>query len=145
MVRHSADLTGTPNHVNHPRVTRSLVSAVRCALAAMLAIAMVAARPSMMASHARAAMPDGCGMTMTSHPRTSTDHDCSMPAQDACCDDCMCAGPVGSDVREPIVVLVATYAHVATVIEQPTEVVRTRRQPALRLPPPLGPPLLTRS
>jgi hypothetical protein len=126
-------------------VTRSILASIRCALAAMLAIAVIAARPSMMATHAMAGMPHGCGMTMASHQQTDTDHGCSTPAPDACCDDCMCAGPIGSGAREPSVVLVATYAHVATVIEQPTEIVRTRRQPALRLPPPLGPPIFTRS
>jgi hypothetical protein len=144
-VRHSADLTQAPNHVNHPRVTRSIISAVRCALAAMLAVAVVAARPSMMTSHAQAGMPHGCGMTMPAHQQTGTDHGCSTPAQEACCDDCMCAGPIGTGAREPLVVLVATYVHVTTEIEQPTQIVRSHQQPALRLPPPLGPPLLIRS
>jgi hypothetical protein len=118
---------------------------MRCALAAMLAIAIVAARPSMMTSHEMPAMQHGCGMAMPSGHSTPTDHSCPATGQDACCDDCMCAGPIGSGVQEPIVALVATYAHVATVIEHPAEVVRARRQPALRLPPPLGPPLITRS
>jgi hypothetical protein len=118
---------------------------MRCALAAMLAIVVVGARPSMMTSHAMPGMQHGCGMTMASGQSTHTDHGCSTTAQDECCDDCMCAGPIGTGVREPVVVLVATYAQVATVIEHPTEVVRSHRQPSLRLPPPLGPPLLVRS
>jgi hypothetical protein len=111
----------------------------------MLAVAVVAARPSMMTSHEMAGMGHGCGMAMTSHQQTSTDHECSNTTKDMCCDDCLCAGPIGSGVSEPVVVLVATYVHVATVIERPTEIVRSRLQPALRLPPPLGPPLITRS
>jgi hypothetical protein len=142
---HAAGLTQASHHVNHLRVTRSIIVSLRCVLAAVLAIAVVAARPSMMTSHAMAGMPHGCGMAMTSHQRTSTDHGCTITAEDACCDDCMCAGPIGSGAREPSVVLVATYASVATVIEQPRQIVRTRRQPALRLPPPLGPPNFTRS
>jgi len=122
---------------------------MRCALAAMLAVAIVAARPSMMTSHATSGMQHDCGMAMHSHrstsQHTSTDHGCSPTTRDACCDDCMCAGPIGSDVKEPLVVIVATYTHVAIVVVHPAEIVRSRRQPALRLPPPLGPPLITRS
>ena len=35
------------------------------------------------------------------HPvsRHDTDHGCPATAQDACCDDCMCAGPIGSGAR----------------------------------------------
>jgi hypothetical protein len=126
-------------------VIRTIVSSLRCALAAMLAIAIVAARPSMMTSHATSGMQHGCGMAMHSHQHTGADHGCSPTTRDACCDDCLCAGPIGSDVKEPLVVIVATYTHVPIVVEHPTEVVRSRHQPALRLPPPLGPPLITRS
>lgn len=141
----STGLTLAPNAFNHFDVTRTIVSALRCALAAMLAIAVVAARPSMVTSHAMAGMPHGCGMSMASHQGTSTDHDCSNTTRDECCDDCLCAGPIGFGAREPVVVLVATYAHIATVTQPVTEVVRSHHQPALRLPPPLGPPLITRS
>jgi hypothetical protein len=137
-------LTRAQDRIIHPFVTRSIVSSMRCILAVVLAIAVVAARPSMMTVHGATGMQH-CGMTMPSHHSTSTDHGCSITAQDVCCDDCMCAGPIGSGATEPVVALVAMYAHVATVIEQPTEVVRPRRQPALRLPPPLGPPLIARS
>jgi len=126
-------------------VIRSFIASARCALVAMLAIAMVAARPAMMASHALPGMGHGCGMEMPSQQSQHSDHGCPTTAQDACCDDCMCACAIGSDVRKPVVVLVATYTRVATVIEEPTEVVRSHRQPALRLPPPLGPPHTTRS
>jgi hypothetical protein len=144
-LRRSADLTRAPIGVNHFAVTGTIISSLRCALAAMLAIAVVAARPSMMTSHAMDAMPHGCGMAMTSHQGGRTDHDCSNSTRDTCCDDCLCAGPIGTGAGEPVIVLVATYAHVATEVEQPTEVVRSHHQPALRLPPPLGPPLITRS
>ncbi|HMA04092.1 MAG: hypothetical protein ACM34L_13605 [Gemmatimonas sp.] len=124
---------------------RSIASSARCALVAMLAIAMVAARPVMMSSHALPGAAHGCGMEMPSQHSQHSDHGCPTTAQDACCDDCMCACAIGSDVRKPVVVLVATYTRVATVIEEPAEVVRSHQQPALRLPPPLGPPHLTRS
>ena len=141
----SSGLTRARDRIIHPSVIRLIVSSMRCALAAMLAVAVVAARPSMMTSHAMPAMPHGCGMAMPSHHPTSTDHGCSTTGQDECCDDCMCAGPIGYGAREPVVVLVATYAHVGTVIEQPSEIVRSHRQSALRLPPPLGPPHITHS
>ena len=141
----STGLTQAPNAFNHFAVTRTILSALRCALAAMLAITVVAARPSMMTSHAMAGMPHGCSMSMASHQRTGTDHDCSNTTRDECCDDCLCAGPIGFGAREPVVVIIATYVHIATVIEPPTEVVRSHHQPALRLPPPLGPPLIARS
>jgi hypothetical protein len=126
-------------------VIRSIVFSLRCALVAMLAIAIVSARPAMMASHAMPGTQHGCGMAMPSHHPAHTGHGCSTTTERSCCDDCMCACAIGSDVRKPVVVLVATYARVATVIEHPREIVRSRRQPALRLPPPLGPPLITRS
>jgi hypothetical protein len=125
-------------------VIRSIVFSLRCAFVAMLAVAIVAARPAMMASHTMPGMSHGCGMAMPSHHSTNADHRCST-TDAACCDDCMCACAIGSDVRKPVVVLVATYTHVATKIEQPTQPVLERRQPALRLPPPLGPPRITRS
>ena len=143
--RRPAHLTRARNSVNHRLVIRTIVSSMRSALAAMLAIAIVAARPSMMTSHATSGMQHGCRMAMHSHQHTSTEHGCSPTTRDACCDDCMCAGPIGSDVKEPLVVIVATYRHVPTVVEHPAEIVRSRRQPALRLPPPLGPPHITRS
>jgi hypothetical protein len=126
-------------------VIRSIVYSLRCALVAMLAVAIVSARPAMMASHAMPGMQHGCSMTMPSQHPAHTDHGCSITTEQSCCDDCMCACAIGSGVRKPVVVLVAMYARVATVIERPREIVRSRRQPALRLPPPLGPPLITRS
>jgi hypothetical protein len=123
---------------------RAIVSSLRCAVLAMLAVAIVAARPTMMASHAAPGMAHGCGMAMPSHHSSHSDHGCSTTAKDACCDDCMCACAIGSGVIKPVVVLVATVARVSTPNERPSKVVRARRQAALRLPPPLGPPLLTR-
>jgi hypothetical protein len=125
-------------------VIRSVVFSLRCALIAMLAVAIAAARPAMMASHTMPGMSHGCGMAMPSHHSSNTDHRCSTTAA-ACCDDCLCACAIGSDVRQPVVVLVASYTHLETKLEQPTELVRERHQPALRLPPPLGPPRITRS
>ena len=145
VLEHPSHLTRVREPIIHPRVTRSIIASIRCVLAAMLAITVVAARPSMMTSHEMAGMPHGCGMAMHSHHQTSTDHDCSSTTKDTCCDDCLCAGPIGSGAIEPVVVLVATYTHVVTVIDRPVQVVRSSRQPALRLPPPLGPPLDTRS
>ncbi|MEP7065976.1 MAG: hypothetical protein ABI889_08095 [Gemmatimonadota bacterium] len=124
---------------------RSITSSLRCALVAMLAIALVAARPAMMAAHSMPAMQHGCGMAMPSHHPTNTDHGCSITTEGACCDDCMCACAIGSDVRQPLVVLVATFVHVTPVIAWPAEIVRARHQPALRLPPQLGPPQVARS
>jgi hypothetical protein len=144
-LRGYSHLTRRRDRINHPPVSRAIISSLRCVLAAMLAIVVVAARPSMMTSHAMAGMPHDCGMAMPSHQHSGTEHGCPTTAQDTCCDDCLCAGPIGSVASEPVVVLVATYTRVATAIEHPREVVRSRRQPALRLPPPLGPPLITRS
>jgi hypothetical protein len=126
-------------------VIRSIVYSLRCALVAMLALAIVSARPAMMASHAMPGAQHGCGMAMQSHHSTHSGHGCSITTEKSCCDDCMCACAIGSGVRKPLVVLVATYARVATTIEHPTEVVRSHRPPALRLPPPLGPPRFTHS
>jgi hypothetical protein len=126
-------------------VIRSIVYTLRCALVAMLAIAIVSARPAMMASHAIPDAQHRCGMAMPSHHSSHTDHGCSTTTEGSCCDDCMCACAIGSNVKKPVVVLVATYTHVATTIEHPVEIVRSRRPPALRLPPPLGPPLFTRN
>ena len=112
----------------------------------MLAIATVGASPAMMMmSHDMPGMQDGCGMAMHEQHAPRSDHQCHTTSHGQCCTDCVCACAIGSDVRTPLITLVATYTHVATVIEQPPTVVRSNRQPALRLPPPLGPPLSTRS
>jgi hypothetical protein len=124
---------------------RTILYSLRCALVALLAVAIVSARPAMMLSHAVPGAPHGCGMTMAMHHSSHSDHRCPPTGDGVCCDDCMCACAIGSDVRRPVVVLVAMYTRAATPIERPAEVVRARRPLALRLPPPLGPPLFTRS
>ena len=122
-----------------------MIFALRCALVATLSIAMVSARPAMMLSHAAPGASHGCGMAMAAHHSSHQDHQCPRTSGDACCDDCMGACAIGSDVRKSVVVFVATYSQVATVIEYPAQVVRPRQPLALRLPPPVGPPLLVRS
>jgi hypothetical protein len=124
---------------------RPLISSLRSALVAMLAIAIVAARPAMMASHDMPGMANDCGMAMRSHGPTHADHGCPSTTQDECCNDCVCACAIGSDVKMPLVVLVATYMHVTPAVVQPVRIVPSSREPALLLPPPLGPPLSTRS
>jgi len=126
-------------------VIRSTIFALRCALIAMLSLAMVSARPAMMLSHGAPGAQHGCGMSMSAHHSSHQDHRCPSTDDGACCDDCMCACAIGSDVRQSVVALVATYSRVATVIEYPAQVVRPRQPLALRLPPPLGPPHLVRS
>jgi hypothetical protein len=122
-----------------------MIFALRCALVATLSLAMVSARPAMMLSHAVPGAPHGCGMAMSTHHSSHQDHRCPSTDDGACCDDCMGACAIGSDVRRSVVVLVATYSQVETVIEYPAQGVRPRQPLALRLPPPLGPPLLARS
>ena len=119
--------------------------ALRCVLVATLSLAMISARPSMMLSHAIPGAQNGCGMAMSTHHSSHQEHRCPTTDDGACCDDCMCASAIGSDVRASVVVLVATHAQVATVIDQPAQDVRPRQPLALRLPPPLGPPLIGRS
>jgi hypothetical protein len=119
--------------------------ALRCALVAALSLAMVSARPAMIVSHGVSGAQHECGTAMPTHHSSHQDHRCPTTDDGACCDDCMCACAIGSDVRESVVTLVASYSHVATVIEYPAQVVRPRQPLALRLPPPLGPPLLARS
>jgi hypothetical protein len=126
-------------------VIRSIIFALRCALVAILSVAMVSARPAMMLSHAVPGAAHGCGVAMSTHHSSHHDHRCPTTDDGACCDDCMCACAIGSDVRAPVVSLVATYAQLATVIEYPAQVIRPRQPLALRLPPPLGPPHLVRS
>ncbi|MDQ2766032.1 MAG: hypothetical protein M3Y30_02645 [Gemmatimonadota bacterium] len=124
---------------------RSLTYTLRCVLVATLSLAMIFARPAMMPSHAVPGAQHGCGMTMSTHHSSHSDHRCPTTDHGACCDDCMCACAIGSDARASVVVLIAQYSHVATVIEYPAQVVRPRQPLALRLPPPVGPPLLVRS
>jgi hypothetical protein len=126
-------------------VIRSIFFALRCALLAMFSVAMVSARPAMMLSHAAPGAQHQCGVARSTHHSSHQDHRCPTTDDGACCDDCMCACAIGSDVRAPVVSLAATYAQLATVIGYPAQDVRPRQPLALRLPPPLGPPYLVRS
>jgi hypothetical protein len=125
-------------------VKQAIAASLRCALVAVLSIAMIGARPAMMLSHGGPAA-HACGMTMASHHSSHGDHPCQTPENGACCDDCMCACAIGSDVGAPVIALVATYTQFATIIDRPDEIVRTRKPLAFRLPPQLGPPHLARS
>ena len=129
----------------HFLLMRPLIRSIRSAFVAMLAIAIVAARPAMMASHDMPGMANGCSMSMPGQSSSQADHGCPSTTQDECCNDCVCACAIGSDVKMPLVVLVATYTHVTPAIVQPAQIVPPSREPALLLPPPLGPPLTTRS
>ncbi|HEY8794214.1 MAG TPA: hypothetical protein VIM15_04650 [Gemmatimonadaceae bacterium] len=128
---------------------RTLVHSLRCAVVALLALAIVSARPAMMLSHAGDGMQHGCGKAMASHHASGqsshTGHHCSSTEDGTCCDDCLCACAVGADIRLPVVALTATYTHPRAVATRFAEVVREHRPLALRLPPPIGPPLFTRS
>jgi hypothetical protein len=130
-------------------VTHALVRSLRCALVALLALAIVSARPAMMLAHAGDGMQHGCGMSMSSHQPASqgshTDHHCSSTDDGNCCDNCLGACMVGADMTRPVVALTATYTHPVAVAARFSEVVRERKPLALRLPPPIGPPLLARS
>ncbi|MEO6208547.1 MAG: hypothetical protein ABIQ10_00345 [Gemmatimonadaceae bacterium] len=128
---------------------RSAVHSLRCALVALLTLSIVSTRPAMMLSHASEAMPHGCGMSMAAH-HTSRDserpgHQCPVTDDGSCCDDCLCACIVGVGAGDAVVTLTATYSYPLTESSRFTEVVRERKALALRLPPPIGPPLFTRS
>jgi hypothetical protein len=127
-------------------VIRTLLLPVRCALVALLALSLLVAKPAMMLAHAGDAMQHGCGMSMSGHHHEShpTQH-CSTTEDGTCCDDCVCACMIGAGMSLSNIALVATYTHPAAVASRPAESVRVRRPLALRLPPPIGPPLLTRS
>jgi hypothetical protein len=138
-------LTRSSRTVNHFRVIRSTLFVLRCAFLAAFSLAMIAARPAMMLAHGAPAAQHGCGMAMATHHSPHESHRCSSTGSDECCDDCMSACAIGSDLKESVVMLAATYTQVATVIAYPAQIVRPRQPLALRLPPPLGPPLLARS
>ena len=133
----------------HTPVIRTLVHSLRCAIVALLALAIVSARPAMMLSHAGDGMQHGCGIAMASHDQSGqsshTRHHCSSTDEGTCCDDCLCALAVGADIKVPVIALTATYTHPPAVATRFSEVVRERKPLALRLPPPIGPPLFTRS
>jgi hypothetical protein len=142
-------LTRTNGLDIHSLVIRTLVHSLRCAVVALLALAIVSARPAMMLSHAGDGMQHGCGMATPSHNQSGqsshTRQHCSSTDEGSCCDDCLCACAVGADIRLPAIALTATYTHPRAVATRFSEVVRERKPLALRLPPPIGPPLFTRS
>lgn len=123
--------------------------ALRCALVALLALSIVSTRPAMMLSHTGESMSHGCRMSMaahhTSHDSEQPDHQCPGTDDGSCCTDCLNACIVGAGAGSAVVTFTATYSHPQTVSSRFTEVVRERKALALRLPPPIGPPLFTRS
>ncbi|MDQ2931672.1 MAG: hypothetical protein M3Y05_12780 [Gemmatimonadota bacterium] len=128
---------------------RSAVYSLRCALVALLALSIVSTQPAMMLSHASEAMPPGCGMSMAAH-HSSRDserprHQCPSTDDRSCCSDCLSACIVGAGAGSAVITLAATYSYPLAVSSRFTEVVRERKALALRLPPPIGPPLFTRS
>jgi hypothetical protein len=127
---------------------RTLVHSLRCALVALLALTIVSASPAMMFAHAGDGMEHGCGMSMSMQHGggpSHTDRHCSSTSDGTCCHDCLCACMIGSGSGDPVVALTATYTHPLAVASRFSEVVRQRKALALRLPPPIGPPLLSRS
>jgi hypothetical protein len=126
-------------------VIRTLLFPLRCALVALLALSIVSAKPAMMLAHAGDGMQHGCGMSMNGHHESHPAQHCSGTEDGTCCDDCVCACMIGAGISLSNIALAATYTHPAAVASRPAEVVRVRQPLALRLPPPIGPPLFTRS
>jgi len=128
---------------------RTLVHSVRCVFAALLALAIVSARPAMMLSHAGEGMSHECAKVMASHHQSGqpshTGHRCSGTEEGSCCDDCLCACAVGADIKLPSILFTATYTHPRAVATRFAEVVRDHEPLAHRFPPSVGPPLSTRS
>jgi hypothetical protein len=117
---------------------------------ALLALTVVSARPAMMFAHAGDGMQHGCGMSMTmamqhGGEESHNDQHCSSTDDGNCCDDCLCACLIGAGMSGSVIALTATYTHPVAVASRFSEVVRERKPLALRLPPPIGPPLLARS
>jgi hypothetical protein len=138
-------LTPTAGAVIHPPVIRALIFPFRCAFVALLALSIISANPAMMMAHAGAGMQHGCGMSMKGHHESHPAHHCSNTQDGACCHDCLSACTIGAGMSMSSIALTATYTHPVAVASRPAEVVRVRRPLALRLPPPIGPPLITRS
>ena len=126
-------------------VIRTLLFPLRCAFVALLALSLVSAKPAMMLAHAGDGMQHGCGMSMKGHHDSHPAQHCSSTEDGTCCDDCLCACPIGAGMSLSSIVLLATYTHPVAVASRPAEVVRVRKPLELRLPPPIGPPLSTSS
>lgn len=138
-------MTPPVDPVIHPPVIRTVLFSLRCALVALLALSIVSAQPAMMMAHAGDGMQHGCGVSMQGHHESHPGQHCSSTEDGSCCDNCLCACPIGDGMSLAIVALTATYTHPVAVVSRPAEVVRVRQPLALRLPPPIGPPLFTRS
>jgi hypothetical protein len=137
-------LTRCVGSVNHRVVIRSAWYLIRCAFVAALSLSFVTARPMMPLAHADTAPVHGCSMHMT-HGAPHSGHRC--PAGDAgsCCDDCLCGCIIGTGFTKPALALVALESATPWTLPTPVAAIRPRRSPALRLPPPIGPPASTRS
>jgi hypothetical protein len=141
--RNALDDDGRSRHSS--TVIRAILFPLRCALVALLALSIVSAQPAMMLVHAGDGMQHDCGMSMKGHHESPPAHHCSSTTDGACCHDCVCACVIGSGMSLSNIVLTATYTHPIAIASRPAEVVRVRQPLGLRLPPPIGPPLTTRS
>lgn len=117
---------------------------LRSAFVALLALSLVTARPAMLLAHAGPAAEHECGMHM-SHGAQHSGHHCSGADAGSCCDDCLCACLVGTGFTQPVIAIVVHEVRTATALPSPVTPIRARWSPALRLPPPIGPPSSTRS
>lgn len=118
---------------------------IRCAFVALVALSLVTARPAMLLAHAGPAAEHGCGNMHMSSGAQHSSHQCTGADAGSCCDDCLCACSVGAGFSQPAIEIVAHELRAARVLPNPDQPVRLRRAPALRLPPPIGPPISTRS
>jgi hypothetical protein len=125
-------------------VIRTAMYSIRCAFVALIAISLVTARPAMLLSHAGPMAEHACGMQMSHGAEHPGDH-CGGADAGSCCDDCLCVCAVGTQFTQPAIAVVAHELRTATALPSPVESPRARWSPALRLPPPIGPPSSTRS
>lgn len=123
---------------------RTLLYSLRCAFVALLALSLVTARPAMLLAHAGPVADHGCGMQM-SHGEHHPGHHCSGADAGSCCDDCLCACAIGTGFTQPAVSIAAPTVRTKATVPSPVQTFRARWSPALRLPPPIGPPVSTRS
>jgi hypothetical protein len=129
----------------HPSVViQSVRRLLRCLFVTTVALALVTARPAMLLSHAGDASPHRCGATMPSHQGSHSTHHCSTDAA-SCCDACLGACAMAAALVTPPLTAAVIPARTAVAAAWPPAMVRERQSPSLRLPPPIGPPVLTRS
>jgi len=117
---------------------------IRCAFVALIALSLVTARPAMLLAHAGPMAEHACGMQME-HGADHPGHHCGGADAGSCCDDCLCVCAVGMQFTQPAIAIVAHELRTSTPQPSPVESPRVRWSPALRLPPPIGPPGSTRS